>query len=190
MLWGHKLAIPHIPFFCTHWKVANPLILDSIALIIGFLSIYYLGKPLYEKFRDPKKDFNLQTFEIFSFLYLFGITLSMILFQKGDLHSLNRYVFASPYFLIFLIYFYKKIQDNFKLSLKIGGFLTIFWILMGTNKYYDLTWRFFIATIFIVALLNIKNPKYGTVISIVLYLIFVIFQVYFYKLFYYTNWVA
>lgn len=93
--WKHTLRIPTFPFKTWGW-LTN--VTDISALIIGLISTYQIIKYVYTI--NNRIEYNSSY--LFSILYLSGITFSILLFQGGDLHSINRYIFSSVFFLVFI----------------------------------------------------------------------------------------
>ncbi len=94
--WEHKLSIPQLPFHSWGWQ---SMITDMTALIIGIVSVILVVQKFISHYY---KSISYDGVYLFSLLYLSGITFSIILFQGGDLHSINRYIFSSAFFLIFI----------------------------------------------------------------------------------------
>lgn len=94
--WKHSLGIPELPFRSWGWQ---SMISDVPALVVGVICIGILIKQFYLLML---KETNYNSEYLFSLLYLAGITLSIIIFQGGDLHSINRYVFSSAFFLLLI----------------------------------------------------------------------------------------
>lgn len=106
--WGHHLQLPQLPLSGWHWPV--PLT-DSFALIIGvscmLILIGYVGSHFSFV---PKKwascvfhiNGTLALQEVFTLLYLSGGSLFILLYQGGNLSSINRYVLSTPFYLVLL----------------------------------------------------------------------------------------
>jgi hypothetical protein len=118
--WDHHLGIPAFPLTSWHWPTH---LSDSVGLLFGLVAIIIsLGFciKLMLKLPYPKtlsilfKQEPMDLAYLFSFLYLAGTTSTILLFQGGNIHSLNRYVFSTPFFLLFVNAFItQKIQVSF-----------------------------------------------------------------------------
>jgi hypothetical protein len=96
--WGTKLQLPMLPF--TDYAAEVFQINRLLVFIIAPLGILKLGYILFIK----KKELVMWHFvQLFSSLYFLLTVLTVILFQGGSLHSLHRYIFATPLGLIFLV---------------------------------------------------------------------------------------
>jgi hypothetical protein len=99
--WGNQLQLPTFPL--RSWGGNMITRLDGCALLAGFISggilfLYLLGIRI-----GKKKVFSREL--VLSLGYVGGITLSVLLFRGGSLFSLNRFVFAAPFFLVVLHFF-------------------------------------------------------------------------------------
>jgi len=106
--WGHHLQWPKFPFTGWHWPV--PLT-DSFALLIGIscmiiLVSYTLSQFPFSKNISVKPLFRVNGIlslpELFTLLYLTGGSLFILLYQGGNLGSINRYMLSTPFYLILL----------------------------------------------------------------------------------------
>lgn len=118
--WDHHLGLPSFPLSSWHWPThlsdSSGLLFGLIAIVIslGFCLrlIFKLEYPrfLERLFTQTPMDYAY----LFSFLYLAGTSSTILLFQGGNIHSLNRYIFSTPFFLLFINAFIsKKITVNF-----------------------------------------------------------------------------
>lgn len=106
--WDHHFGIPSFPLTSWHWPthVSDSAAL-CVGLIAGFICVLYIAQQLLPSYKIPllSKWFAVSAMSnayVFSFLYLGGTALTILLFQGGNLHSLNRYVFATPFMLLFI----------------------------------------------------------------------------------------
>jgi len=92
--WGNEFQLPTFPF--TTWGSDNMILwLDLLSLFIGSLSSAYLVYLGIKRIR--RHALNIDTTFLFSMLYLAGISAVVLLFRGGELFSLNRFVFATPF---------------------------------------------------------------------------------------------
>lgn len=130
--WEHHAGLPQLPLTSWHWPTH---ISDSVALIFGLTSIILVIQILLKqwfsftpKFRPFQINEKIHAAELFSLLYLAGTAGAILLFQGGNLHSLNRYVMATPFFIFLIQLFYSK-----KVSIRFTSVqYLIFTILIGT----------------------------------------------------------
>jgi hypothetical protein len=117
--WDHHLGIPSIPLTSWHWPTH---ISDSAALMIGLSAIIICAVFCLRMFVTVKDVLFEQTSTLsyaylFALLYLAGTTATILLFQGGNLHSLNRYIFSTPFFgLLIHAFATGKLKVKFKLQ--------------------------------------------------------------------------
>lgn len=87
-LWGNELQFPSYPLtsWGGDWNARfDGIVLFTVLLMGGWMVLRFL--------RSRKIDYDRDV--LFSMLYVFGITASVLLFRGGSLFSLNRFVFAT-----------------------------------------------------------------------------------------------
>lgn len=118
--WDFELQVPHIPFIQGAWPIT---LFDSSALLIGLVSsvllVLYTVECIFKQ-KNKIVVFNekMRPHELFSLLYLAGCTFIVILFLGGTLRSLGRFVFSTPFYLVFITLFVTeriRIYWNWKL---------------------------------------------------------------------------
>lgn len=187
--WGHHLQIPHIPFN-TWGDSRNILRTDGIALMIGISSIILLAGYLLSLV-SKKAKLHLEGYQIFSLLYLAGVTSIVLLFEGGGLQSINRYIFASPYFFLLLPHFITKIKPEFSSVIKVFIIVVIFWTIFFYNgQAPKFIVHYCLTTCCLAAYFFINNKKYGAFITIFLFFFNLFFQILFLSQFLQGKWVA
>jgi len=93
--WNNSLRLPELPF--TSWGGAPSVRLDAVALLFGTLSLAWLVLMVAVR-RQPNPSPAL----IVSLGYISSIAASVVAFRGGELFSLNRFVFATPFALVVL----------------------------------------------------------------------------------------
>lgn len=107
--WNRTFAIPSLPF--TTWDEARLIWLDGLGLIIALSALSLLLGITINKIKRPKKLRNPEL--IFSLGYLGCMGLITLFFSVVDavvgtaFYSLNRFVFATPFFMVLIIYVLK-----------------------------------------------------------------------------------
>jgi len=115
--WGRDFKFPEFPL--TTWGGLKKLWLDGIALFFGLISTFILLIALFRKFKKPVS-FTFDKAASFSLTYLMMAMCTVLFFSDKDkdggttLLSLNRYVMASAYFIVFLFYFSHQVNLNLK----------------------------------------------------------------------------
>tara|TARA_R110001632_G_scaffold42605_3_gene107868 strand:+ start:5294 stop:6511 length:1218 start_codon:yes stop_codon:yes gene_type:complete len=168
--WGNELQFPKFPL--TSWGSGYALGLDGFACLVGVISGSIILSLLIKlKWLDhqiiPKE-------VIFSFSYLGGITLLVLLYRGGSLFSLNRFVFATPFIIVVLNYW---ISQNIHLKIKklllIFFLIFIFWLLFGSYTDLFQLLKFTLLSLYAILIFSIKSDreyvrKYSIIILIIL----------------------
>ncbi len=197
--WERVLDFPSLPL--TARPIPSSAWADYLALFVGILSGVILVRSFFEKKTGP--EYLIEKPAMFSLFYLAGITCVVLLFSgkyvagSTVIASLNRYVFATPYFLLFIQEMTsqatradRKKSFFFILSLSIleWGLLTF-----GLNRVVSqLNWQVYflivltLPFIYFHALVKHTRLKWW----IPLYLISTLLQAYFLGLFIAERWVG
>lgn len=122
--WHHELGLPELPFR-TWWDVIR---LDGSALFTGLIAIttvtYFFWRWLKTKAEYTDRPL------LFAVLYVAGVTMLALLFKNGSLYSLNRYVYPTAFFVLFLAYFVRRSVFTTKQYLYILAAIAIFTIVV------------------------------------------------------------
>lgn len=153
--WGNELQVPKLPL--ASWGGGFNVRLDGFAflfcVLVGFSFLYYLIK-------RTKYSWKISNELTFSISYLIGIALIVLLFRGGSLFSLNRFVFATPFFLLVLHAWlnYKKVFSVKQLILIFVGIL-LFWFLFGSQVHIQAFLKFVALSCYFFLLFLIKSEK-------------------------------
>lgn len=104
-LWKNYLHFPTLPF--TSWGGDSILRLDGMSLAIAIFAGIYALKLIWIRFQQKyfeEKDVS------FSLFYLIGTALVVVLFRDGNLYSINRFIFATPFVVISIHHFFTTYQ--------------------------------------------------------------------------------
>ena len=186
--WGNSFQMPNFPL--TSWAGGKIVKLDGSALLIGavagFSFLIILRNYIYNKINSTRKDI------LFSILYLSGICLLIFLVRGGSLFSLNRFVFATPFFLLGFYYFMQNVNFTYK-SICISFFaILLFWLMCGSYVHIQTFLSFFILTCFLslFLLLNSTNAIINKVVFFTILICNVSLQIYLFYRFISGEWVA
>lgn len=177
--WGNFLQIPQLPL--TSWAGGFIVRLDGISLLMSVLAGLFLILKI--KF----KGFNVKQLPpvfLFSIFYLVGIGLLVLLFRGGSLFSLNRFVFATPFFILVLHYW---LSFDFRLSKKqlmfIGLGIFLFWLLFGSYVHIQVMLKYLLVTLYLLLIFIVKttNKQLYTFLYLLIGLNFIFQIVLFYR---------
>lgn len=119
--WKHHFTLPRIPF--TTWDEAKLLWLDGLAFCFGLTAlIFSVVWGIRWLFKKTSVKDSPHSIVLFSSAFLSLTTFYVVFFDSREvttgttLLSLNRYIFASPFFIIFLWHFIKPLQRTKELA--------------------------------------------------------------------------
>lgn len=184
--WDNRLRIPEFPL--RSWAGMWVTALDGTALFVSLAGGYQLVKWW------VKARFKLQLSQekslVFSLLYLFGSGLVVLLFRGGELFSLNRFVFASAFFIVAANYFLR--QQFTRKHLTIPGIMFIYWLLFNSFVHIQTLLKYAAVTIFnsLAVLSVLKNRRIAQMAILLFFIGLAVLQVYFYQRFLAGGWIA
>lgn len=186
--WDNTLRIPSLPL--RSWAGMKITMLDGFALSVSMMSGIALFKSLQPNFKRLKS--NAPKGLVFSLLYLLGIGLVVLLFRGGELFSLNRFVFASAFFVVAAFYFAKL-----KLSKKAFYFplaLFLYWLLFNSYVHIQTLLKYLLVTLFlslpVVMQIEMKNKWISRLAAAILFAGLAAIQLYFFSRHLGGQWVA
>ncbi|MEO9533299.1 MAG: hypothetical protein ABJG68_10200 [Crocinitomicaceae bacterium] len=191
-LWGNELQIPSLPL--TSWSDGIIIRLDGVALLVGLTSAYFVV--LHIKNYILKLENDMLLIELFSLLYLAGISFAILLFRGGSLFSLNRFVFATPFVVIFINYLVRKnYRINWKRILIVFLVVELYWLLFASYVHIQTLFKYTGATLILLCVVSLLTtwkteksyPKYINIFGIVVLLTF---QMYIFLRYFTGSWIA
>lgn len=207
--WGHKFRIPGLPLVA--WGAARLMWLDGIGVLAGTLAgiiIFYLFFKFLSKQRDGSEALLNNKAYIFSVVYCM-MTLVYVLFFNDKAptgntwtNSLNRYIFSTAFFPVFL----SGTLGHFQLRLKpfiiftVIALIVFFGIGLGGDlsglseyfhsKYRTLIYFFFIYIYGLIIFSFSREYEFKKELLYVLFMLNVILQIYLINEFIQNKWVA
>ena len=130
--WGHHLQLPKFPF--RSWRretLWEDLIAITLSAGFGITSVI-----LFVKHFVKKSPVLVEPHVLFSLLYLTGVGLFVFIFGGGDFHSLNRYVFCTPFFWIVCLNF-TSLKIKVPILFWLGIVLTLLIILSSNGIFIE-----------------------------------------------------
>ncbi len=193
--WDHYFSIKGLS--ANSW--GKPIIqrLDKISVAIGLCSAFLLIIAFYKAFINKKSKplkHPIATSAVyrFSFLYIAGITISIWLFQN-DWHSLNRYIWCSPFIVLFL----NSWKNTDKSFIKTAVYIYLLLLIpLGAYTHIQVLLSLLAVSIWLISLIYISNIQdskinsYKYALIIALSIICIYTQWYFIELFLSNNWVG
>ncbi len=201
--WNRIMKLPTLYF--TTWDEARLIWLDGLAFLIGILGIFLSFVFLIKKIKNKHK--NISSNYLFSISYLGLVTLITVLYSGEDanggtsLISLNRYVFSTPFFMVFLIVLLKR-NRLIKNQLIVFSFISIFtWLLFHASGYLHNLDRFVLPSVktqiyfgiiimYSLIYMLLSNKKYLTLLWSGFYLLNIILQIFLFNSFLNGIWIG
>jgi hypothetical protein len=152
--WGNELQLPKFPL--TSWAGGFIVRLDGIAFLFGVLAGGFLLAAIL-RVKNLQKN-TIPPEVIFSLAYLGGLTLTVFLFRGGSLFSLNRFLFATPFIIIALNFWFKsEFSISTKQLLLIFGTIFLFWLLFGSYVHIQLMLKYLLVTSYATLVFSSKS---------------------------------
>jgi hypothetical protein len=187
--WNNYFRLPK--FKLTSWGGDNIVRFDGSAFWVGMLSTIALGYIFLKKLNTSESIEPKMEAILFSALYLAGICWLVLFTRGGSLFSLNRFVFATPFFFVVFSPFIKKTWKAKEYTF-IFFLLNIFWLLFGSYVHIQEMLKYFALSVFLMLFLFISNSnKYISGITYVICLLGnITLQIYCYYYFLNGGWIA
>lgn len=186
--WGNQLQIPQLPL--TSWAGGFIVRLDGLAFLFcvftGFVFLYFLIK-------RRSKNWILSNELVFSICYLIGIAFIVLFFRGGSLFSLNRFVFATPFFILVLhawLRYNKAFSTKHMILLFVG--IIAFWFLFNAHVHIQVLLKFVAVSCYFFLLFLVKvNSSNWKVIWMWLFIgVNITFQLILFSRFLSNDWVG
>lgn len=184
--WDNHLRIPTLPL--RSWAGWRITVLDGTALFVSLASGFTLFNWLYRQKTNLRMDAPRAL--VFSMWYLFGIGLLVLLFRGGELFSLNRFVFATAFFMVAAIAFMQR-----KHTLKSSYYVLVmffYWLLFASYVHIQTLLKYLVATLFngLAIWSFVNKKKLAKPATVIFFLGLVILQVYFFYRHLSGEWIA
>lgn len=186
--WDNTLRIPKLPL--RSWAGMKITMVDGFALAISLASGLALLQKLWPNFKAFKVAAPRAL--IFSLLYLLGIGLLVILFRGGELFSLNRFVFATAFFVVVAFYF---LRQSFSMkALYFPLILFAYWLLFNSYVHIQTLLKYLAVTLFlslpVVMQTELKRKWVTRLAAVILFAGLAFAQLYFFTRYLRGEWVG
>ena len=177
--WNTYFRLPEFPL--KSWAAGIPTRLDGLALLTGTISgIIVFLKMIKSKYI---KKLSLSQDEIFALSYLAGVSLTVLFFRGGWLPSLNRYVFATAFFIVgFKVFLKFKMEVNWKTIFLTFLILNAYWLIFASYVHIQTILKFALVSLIPVGIIMFKcsNKNLRLIALTAIILVNITFQLYFY----------
>jgi hypothetical protein len=167
-LWGNYLHLPSLPL--KSWGGDASTRFDGSALFISIIAGIYLVT-LFQK-RLKNLLFRYEDV-IFSLAYLAGTSLLIIAYRDGNLYSLNRFIYATPFVIISLHWFMKNYTFMWKHFWILLVVTQLFWLLFNSYNHIHNFLMFATVSIYFLILLLTRHSNKTVAFSSIFFLIII-----------------
>lgn len=101
--WGNELRFPEFPL--STWGGQDVVRLDAVAFLFGMVAMIYLIRILWSRYREQVATIPPEV--ILSCSALASISILTLFFRGGEVFSLNRFVFSTPFALVLIDHLFK-----------------------------------------------------------------------------------
>jgi hypothetical protein len=185
--WGSYIRLPKL--ILTSWGGDNIIRFDGSGFLVGIMAtVALVAFVLKNKFSGEAIK---QEPVLFSALYLAGICWLILFTRGGSMFSLNRFVFATPFFFIAFVALLRqnwRLRETFILLILINAY----WLLFGNYVHLRAFLSYFAVSVFITSFFLISHPaRYISRISYYTCLFGnIAMQIYFYHHFLNKGWMG
>ncbi len=151
--WDNSFRLPSIPF--KAWGGDHIVMLEGSALFFGTIA----GLTFLKKILGKKDKEGLRGPVWTSLAYLAGITLLVLLFRGGSLFSLNRFVYATAFFMVLIAPLYRN--STWKSKELLGAFflISLFFLVFFSHVHIQVFLTYELLVAFLCLLLATRHPK-------------------------------
>jgi hypothetical protein len=187
--YGNTFKLPNLPL--TSWGGGAIVRLDSVALLLGLSCGIALTRSIYIRFTRVK--YGLRPEVLLSLGYIAGVSLIALLLRGGELYSLNRFIFATPFAFVLIDHAFKNpLTFKIKQAIMILSILIIYSILYASFVHIQTFLWYFATYLYLIILMyvpSIELSKHKIKLAILL-MVAVSIQVYFFQRYLNNEWVA
>jgi len=144
--YGNSLKFPSFPL--TSWGGGSIVRLDATALLIGILSGGVLLWSMIRRWKNKPDQIGQEV--VLSVTYLFVVSGIALMLRGGELYSLNRFIFATPFSLVLIHeYFEHRVRLPVKNVVVIFFGLLIYFLFFGSFVHIQTFGKFAVLSAFL-----------------------------------------
>ncbi|MCE3260031.1 MAG: hypothetical protein K0S12_1672 [Bacteroidetes bacterium] len=186
-LWKNYLHMPQLPL--TSWGGDGIVRLDGSALFISLVCGLFA---IFSYIKKSRSGLTIPPDLGFSALYTFGTALLILAYRDGNLYSLNRFIYATPFCVVLLSHFFSGYQFKWKHVWMLIIASQAFWLLFGSYNHIQNLMLFTCITVYFVLLMLSRHPnKILSGLSLCILIIGnCVGMIYLYKRYIHGEWIA
>ncbi len=153
-LWQNHLHLPRLPL--RSWGGDASTRFDGSVILVSLLCAYYIGI-IFTKWL--KKQTLVSNEVIFAVLYIFGTTFLILSYRDGNLYSLNRFIYATPFIIVLFHHFFNEYRFRWKDVWFLIIISELIWLLFNSYNHIHNFLLFSAVTAYFVFILLSKHPN-------------------------------
>ncbi len=192
--WNKSFTLPRLPF--GTWGGKKLIWLDGMAFLAGTAALAMLCRKSLKWVKDMEKYKTWSREIAFSVCYLAMTLLSIVFFDSvangvtTSIQSINRYMFVSAFFMLFLDYMLKQMRlDNKQFAYPVV-FALFNWLLFAPYRHIQYAIVFLLMTAYVILNMMIMRSEKFSRAWIAVYLINIFLQLYLFDQFMKAEWVG
>jgi hypothetical protein len=152
---GNTFGLPDLPL--SSWGGGSVVRLDAVALLAGILSAVFLVRMIIKHISGSIISYDPEL--ILSLGYVAGISAMALLLRNGELFSLNRFVFATPFALVLLSkYAEHPMRMDLRRSLIIFLALNLYFLLFASFVHIQTFLLFNLVAVYLIMVMYVVEP--------------------------------
>jgi hypothetical protein len=152
---GNTFGLPDLPL--SSWGGGSVVRLDAVALLSGVIAAVLLVRITIKRILGSSISYDPEL--ILSLGYVAGISAIALLLRNGELFSLNRFVFATPFALVLLSkYAEHPMRMDLRRSLLIFLALNLYFLLFASFVHIQTFLLFNLVAVYLVMVMYVAEP--------------------------------
>lgn len=152
---GNTFDLPDLPL--RSWGGGSVVRLDAVALLAGIIAAVFLVRIVFKRITGSSSSYDPEL--ILSLGYVAGISAIALLLRNGELFSLNRFVFATPFALALLS---KYAEHPMRMDLRRSSLfflvLNLYFLLFASFVHIQTFLLFNLVAVYLVVVMNVAEP--------------------------------
>lgn len=185
--WDYNFKFPLLPFKSGGGNLITQI--DGYALLFGLAAIV----TLFRIFKSAEFFKKVNGYEFFSLCYVSFFTLLILgLMRGGNLSSMNRFIFCSPFFIVAFLFMEKNIipNKNLKSVLLLIIILMVFSLLFNSYVHIQSVIKYFAGALVLSFYFGSNHFKEINIKNVLLFIILTIIQLVFINRFLHGEWIG
>jgi hypothetical protein len=155
-LWKNYFHVPSLPF--TSWGGDAIVRFDASCLALAIICMVFFVRSLSYK---AKTHVRFPADLVFSVSYVIGTVVLVLFYRDGNLYSINRFIYATPFIIVCMYHFFEKYEFRWKDVIIVFMASEALWLLFNSYNHIHNFLMFTTVSVYFVLMLFTKFPKPG-----------------------------